>query len=263
MVGIVKSHGGFLQVESQVGQGTVFRLFFPALLQSPPVSVRSAHPFAEGGRGETVLIIDDDANVRDTFRLLLEKAGYKVATAEDGHAGLAEFASATTKPNRGRGDRHDDARPQRQVVSALRAIVPDVRNIAVSVFAAPTKIRPRSRPCWPSPSTSPNCWVARHRRAMTAASDASFCPISPPAAGSAPFVMAGVLLAARLDALTVSEPLNDPKLTPKRFAALFEDFGFEMDPFDVQDPDELLASRSGDCIDYAVLADYVLKPRGL
>jgi len=75
-------------------------------------------------------------------------------------------------------------------------------------------------------------------------------------------LLAGLLLAARLDGLTVSELLNDPTLTPKQFAGLFEDFAFEMHPFDVQDPDEFLASRSGDCIDYAVLADYVLKPRG-
>lgn len=74
--------------------------------------------------------------------------------------------------------------------------------------------------------------------------------------------VAGVLACARLDALTVKELLDDPKLTPKRFANLFEDFAFELHPFDVQDPDQFLESRSGDCIDYAVLADYVLKPRG-
>ncbi len=67
---------------------------------------------------------------------------------------------------------------------------------------------------------------------------------------------------APLEALTVKELLADTKLTPKRFANLFADFAFELHPFDVQDPDEFLASRSGDCIDYAVLADYVLKPRG-
>jgi hypothetical protein len=72
----------------------------------------------------------------------------------------------------------------------------------------------------------------------------------------------GLCTVARLDALTVQELLADIKLTPKRYANLFQDFAFELHPFDVQDPDQFLATKSGDCIDYAVLADYVLKPRG-
>jgi len=71
-----------------------------------------------------------------------------------------------------------------------------------------------------------------------------------------------VLAVIRLDALTMSELLNDPKMTPKRFASLFEHFKFEMHPFDVQDPNQFLGTECGDCIDYAVLADYVLKLKG-
>jgi hypothetical protein len=66
-----------------------------------------------------------------------------------------------------------------------------------------------------------------------------------------------------LDALTMSDLLGDPNMTPKRFANLFEDFNFDDHPFvEVQPPDEFLATKSGDCIDYAVLADYVLKQKG-
>jgi hypothetical protein len=71
-----------------------------------------------------------------------------------------------------------------------------------------------------------------------------------------------MLAVVQLDALTMSELLNDPKMTPKRFASLFEDFKFELHMFDVQNPDDFLATRRGDCIDYAVLADHVLKRRG-
>jgi hypothetical protein len=70
------------------------------------------------------------------------------------------------------------------------------------------------------------------------------------------------LLAARLGALTLADLLSDPKMTPKKFAALFEDFEWDVHPFDVQDPEQFLATRTGDCIDYAVLADYVLKRNG-
>lgn len=70
------------------------------------------------------------------------------------------------------------------------------------------------------------------------------------------------LCCTRLGALTLSDLLNDTKMTPKRFAGLFADFKFDLHPFDVQNPDQFLATRRGDCIDYAVLADYVLKRKG-
>jgi len=75
-------------------------------------------------------------------------------------------------------------------------------------------------------------------------------------------VVATAFAAVRLDALLVSDLLSDPKMSPKRFASYFKDFKFETHPFDVQDPDEFLSRQSGDCIDYAVLADYVLKRKG-
>lgn len=66
-----------------------------------------------------------------------------------------------------------------------------------------------------------------------------------------------------IHALTMNELLNDRKMTPKRFANYFENFKFEdRMVFDVQDPHQFLSKRSGDCIDYAVLADHVLKHRG-
>lgn len=65
-----------------------------------------------------------------------------------------------------------------------------------------------------------------------------------------------------LHAVTMQELLNDRKMTPKRFANHFEDFRFDRHPFDVQSPHQFLSKRAGDCIDYAVLADHVLKKKG-
>ncbi|MBW8781774.1 MAG: PAS domain S-box protein [Verrucomicrobia bacterium] len=92
VAGIVKSHGGFLNVESEVGQGTVFQLFFPAINRSAaPEKNVPGSPFEAAGRGEALLLIDDDPMVRETFQLLLERGGYQVFSAVDGRAGLAEF----------------------------------------------------------------------------------------------------------------------------------------------------------------------------
>jgi hypothetical protein len=62
--------------------------------------------------------------------------------------------------------------------------------------------------------------------------------------------------------LTMDSLLSDTKMTPRKFAGLFGDFTFDTHPFDVQDPEVFLATRTGDCIDYAVLAGYVLKRNG-
>jgi hypothetical protein len=70
------------------------------------------------------------------------------------------------------------------------------------------------------------------------------------------------LAAPGMRAFTLADLLADRKMTPKRFAGYFEDFAWDVHPFDVQDPEVFLETRSGDCIDYAVMADYVLSRDG-
>jgi hypothetical protein len=69
-------------------------------------------------------------------------------------------------------------------------------------------------------------------------------------------------MCSRLPALTFGDLLADTSMTPRHFAGYFEDFEWAMHPFDVQDPAIFLESRKGDCIDYAVMADYVLRHDG-
>jgi hypothetical protein len=64
-----------------------------------------------------------------------------------------------------------------------------------------------------------------------------------------------------LNATTAAQLLSDPKLTPKQFAAYFETFEYEFGS-EVQSPSEFLSRRKGDCDDYAILADHVLKRNG-
>jgi hypothetical protein len=73
-------------------------------------------------------------------------------------------------------------------------------------------------------------------------------------------VVAFALTLLRLHAVTLDELMSDSKMTPKRFADKFEDFKYDYHP-EVQPPEVFLSTESGDCQDYAILADYVLKPR--
>jgi hypothetical protein len=70
--------------------------------------------------------------------------------------------------------------------------------------------------------------------------------------------LASVVAVGVARGVTLDELLKDQRMTPKRFAGYFAEFDFEAnDP--VQTPDEFLSSRRGDCDDYAILADYVLR----
>jgi hypothetical protein len=70
------------------------------------------------------------------------------------------------------------------------------------------------------------------------------------------------LAGTNLRAITLVDLLTEPNLTPKRFAAKFEDFVYEFDP-EVQKAEVFLRRQRGDCDDYACLADYVLRRRGM
>jgi len=81
--------------------------------------------------------------------------------------------------------------------------------------------------------------------------------------GALALAATAVLATTPLRAVTLDELLDDPKMTPKRFADHFVNFRFDSDPFfDVINPNQFLAQQAGDCIDYAALADYVLKHHG-
>lgn len=89
--GIVKGHQGILEVESESGQGTVFRLYFPCRTQG---AVAPGPAEAPRGAGENLLLIEDDRALRETCQSFLEAAGYRVQTTPDAAAGLRIYESS-------------------------------------------------------------------------------------------------------------------------------------------------------------------------
>ena len=86
--GIVNQHNGHIAVETHAGEGTTFRLYWPALqtMASPPPDPLSSA--ITRGEGETILVVEDDATVRAALRDALNVLGYRVLEAADGEEAL-------------------------------------------------------------------------------------------------------------------------------------------------------------------------------
>ncbi len=138
VLGIVGSSQGVVTVESKLGRGSIFRVFFPMTAEagrpkSVPVPVR---PGAENLRqGTTVLVVEDDEDLRDAQALMLELSGHTVLTAEDGVAALEIF--------RQHGDEIgcvlcDIVMPRMngwETLTALRQLAPDLPVILLSGYS--------------------------------------------------------------------------------------------------------------------------------
>jgi two-component system cell cycle sensor histidine kinase/response regulator CckA len=91
--GIVRQSGGWIDVESQVGKGTTFTLFFPATDATPMPSIALAIQTGDGRIPATLLVVEDQNEVRELAVAALRRAGYDVLEASHGDEAMARFAN--------------------------------------------------------------------------------------------------------------------------------------------------------------------------
>jgi hypothetical protein len=89
VIGIVKSHGGFVNVKSKVGQGTQFQVYLPAVLETQMLP--TLEPELPTGNGELILVVDDEAPIREITKTSLETSNYQVLLASDGFEAIALY----------------------------------------------------------------------------------------------------------------------------------------------------------------------------
>lgn len=92
VLGILKSHYGFVQTSSRLGEGSTFKIYLPASLQNEHQNQRQIEmPRLPQGDGELILIVDDEESIRSVAKRILEQNGYRAITASNGADGLVAY----------------------------------------------------------------------------------------------------------------------------------------------------------------------------
>jgi two-component system, cell cycle sensor histidine kinase and response regulator CckA len=90
VMGIVKQHGGFLEVYSEIGKGTVFNVYLP-VSEGDAEPLRHADDALVRGGSETILVAEDHEGMREMAQEILEAQGYQLLLARDGEEAVEKF----------------------------------------------------------------------------------------------------------------------------------------------------------------------------
>ena len=136
---IVRSHGGFMNVYSEPNKGTQFAVYLPAVSAGEAEQAAIAQPDFPAGRGELILVVDDEEAIRQITKGTLETFNYRVLTAADGTEAVALYAQHREEVAAVITDMMMPFMDGPATIRALQKLNPQVKIIAASGLAAHEK----------------------------------------------------------------------------------------------------------------------------
>ena len=137
---IVRSHGGFINLDSELGKGTAFHIYIPSTETASGETALSEEANLPMGNGELILVIDDEAAIREITKETLETYGYKVLSASDGAEGVAVFAESKKEIKVVITDILMPIMDGTAAILVMQKIRPDVKVIATSAMTTEGQI---------------------------------------------------------------------------------------------------------------------------
>ncbi len=134
---IAKAHGGFINVYSEIGKGSAFKVYVPAADQEQAGRAEKVPEGIPMGEGELILVVDDEAAVREITKQILESYGYEVLLAKDGTEAVVHYAEKREQVRVVLTDMMMPFMDGAATIRALRRINPTVKIISTSGLATP------------------------------------------------------------------------------------------------------------------------------
>lgn len=145
--GIIKDHNGYVDVKTQLGKGTAFSIYFPATEVKPAPAPAAEEENAAQGKGEHIMVCDDEPAARFVAKRLLTMLGYKVTVVSSGHEAVDHMKRASLAGQKKpydlvlldmiMGEGQDGLETYKKILT----LYPDVKTILVSGYSVTEKAK--------------------------------------------------------------------------------------------------------------------------
>ncbi len=129
--GIINQHSGYIDVFSEAGKGTAFRIYLP-LIKNEAAEAKARENIPKSGGTETILLVEDENSLRQATKSMLQEFGYKVVEAENGNDAVTKFSEQHQHIDLVLMDVIMPQKSGKDAYQAMKKIHPDVKIIFMS-----------------------------------------------------------------------------------------------------------------------------------